>query len=131
MQLPTGIKTLIVVLLASNGATNKLSPPICNNAGSYTDVTSVGIAINHLRSRGGRTYAAPRNCAHLVCVGGAEILLCNDSDRGISPANDYLATYAIDIDQSCTIGGGLGHPQTKGQLFDSDGYNVVVRKGNC
>lgn len=53
------------------------------------------------------------------------------NDYEINPASIYLATYVIDIYNSCRVGSQAG-----GQEFDTDKYNIILRgtggpPGNC
>lgn len=59
------------------------------------------------------------------------MLMTEQNHYTISPNCAYLATYAEDIDSTCGNPDGNGDFTTCGQLFDYDGYNVIVRHDNC
>jgi hypothetical protein len=52
------------------------------------------------------------------------------NDYEINPSAVYLATYAMDIGNSCQISPG-GHYFVGGQEFDTDNYNIIVQAGAC
>ncbi|EPE28266.1 hypothetical protein GLAREA_09386 [Glarea lozoyensis ATCC 20868] len=75
-------------------------------------------------------HTGPRQCNRISCSYKAAIFLCNDNDYDISPKCAYIASYALDLFNSCryvkdTILGVCG------QEFDTDNYNVVVRAAKC
>jgi hypothetical protein len=87
-------------------------------------------------------------CLNLGCFGDAVVQLCNDvvfplpsshallkylqNSYAIAPDCGYLASYADTIITHCVWfdrGGNQG--LTGGQMFDTDGYNVIVKKAKC
>ncbi|KAG4443350.1 hypothetical protein IFR05_001139 [Cadophora sp. M221] len=63
----------------------------------------------------------------------SEILLCNDSDKAINPFCVWIASYAVDISKRCHSTYNDARPRglVGGQEFDTDGFNVIVRKDKC
>ncbi|CAG8957724.1 hypothetical protein HYFRA_00000060 [Hymenoscyphus fraxineus] len=65
-----------------------------------------------------------RTCVRIGCDTPVGIFLCSERDDTISPKCDYLASYAEDIFNRC-------FGVACGQLFDTDGYNVLVSAADC
>ncbi|KAH8751715.1 hypothetical protein F5882DRAFT_470022 [Hyaloscypha sp. PMI_1271] len=92
------------------------------------EATNILQCINFLHSPDlGRIICPGNSCVSMCCINGDNLWLCNYNNFAIDPALDYLASYAYDIEQSCTedwtdpgvwIAG--GHDR------DTDGYAVWV-----
>ncbi|EPE28261.1 hypothetical protein GLAREA_09381 [Glarea lozoyensis ATCC 20868] len=67
----------------------------------------------------------PRTCNQISCSYDSAIILCNDNNYGIRPNCRYIASYATDLVTWCNW---EMFTQVCGQEFDTDHYNVVVRK---
>ncbi|EPE28742.1 hypothetical protein GLAREA_09863 [Glarea lozoyensis ATCC 20868] len=70
-----------------------------------------------------------KSCARIMCWGEADIWLCNDGPHRISPNANYISSYAGDLLKDCTDVNGSGGHFTRGQKFDTDLYNVILRRG--
>ncbi|KAI8945810.1 hypothetical protein F4801DRAFT_584033 [Xylaria longipes] len=68
----------------------------------------------------------PRVCSVITCTRNAAVWLCNDNAAPIAPSCDYLASYVDDIIGTCGQDYDHGHRFCRGQIFDTDSYNVVV-----
>ncbi|KAF3920636.1 hypothetical protein ABW21_db0204844 [Orbilia brochopaga] len=82
--------------------------------------------INHLRAMGeAMCGAAPYTCVGMYCNHNSALLLCNDNNYHIDRPCRYLAEGAADLFNLCS------QRDFKGQRFDSDNFNIVVRRENC
>ncbi|PVH81794.1 hypothetical protein DL98DRAFT_530847 [Cadophora sp. DSE1049] len=72
-------------------------------------------------------------CVRVSCSSNAEIRVCNDSNLEIKPYCAWIASYAFDISKKCYSTWGIARPQglVGGQYFDTDGFNVIVKKDTC
>lgn len=112
----------------------KLLPPICCPIRDWKQAGGGPIdeGIFHLNNVGGTCGVDAKSCSRISCSWGAAIFLCNDNDYGITPQCLYLSTYAHDIRMDCyRADSGDGVFSVCGQEFDSDNYNIIVRKDSC
>ncbi|EWC45609.1 hypothetical protein DRE_05170 [Drechslerella stenobrocha 248] len=76
-----------------------------------------------LRRIGGNCGTKARNCARLSCSWSSGVELCNDRTSFVSIPCNQIADGAEMIANKCV--------NVKGQLFDTTGWNVVVRGSKC
>ncbi|EPE34816.1 hypothetical protein GLAREA_10511 [Glarea lozoyensis ATCC 20868] len=115
---------------------NKVKPPLClkdiDNP-DWQDTMRVCAEKAAYELSQNKTIKVPaRKCVQGACFDEARIYICNDNEYDIEPAGEYLATYANDMVDECTHKKfPLWFPSiTAGQAFDTDNYNVVVRKAD-
>ncbi|CAG8974640.1 hypothetical protein HYALB_00012108 [Hymenoscyphus albidus] len=99
---------------------------------------NVAIAANNLKALGGKVGVYGYKCEQISCHDDTEIVLCNDVANGsmknayyINPDAPYLASYAEDILRDCYLYQWFGDHRewfSCGQYFDTDHYNVIVRR---
>ncbi|EPS45530.1 hypothetical protein H072_443 [Dactylellina haptotyla CBS 200.50] len=73
--------------------------------------------------------SAARTCTRVWCDGGAAIEICNDLTSSITVPCQKVADAADSIAKDCRNHASL--ETTRGQWFDTVGYNIVVRYGGC
>ncbi|KAF2836611.1 hypothetical protein M501DRAFT_1059999 [Patellaria atrata CBS 101060] len=111
-------------------ARNRIWPVQCNPGGDFADVNRISEGIRYLRDLSGgnaRCGVNGRSCARISCSWDAGISLCNDRNDHIDPSCRYLADYAEAIVNDCT----RVPNRVKGQQFDTDNYNVLVKHNPC
>ncbi|KAK6082201.1 hypothetical protein SCUP234_03791 [Seiridium cupressi] len=116
---------------------SKVYLPICNISGYYrghNDLVDVLIKQLRIRGRGCSAKPGPRVCTQVACTGpGVAIFLCNDLDHELEVDCETVADYAQDIRDECDNFPLNTLPETRGQEFDTGGWNVIVggRSGSC
>ncbi|KAH6680327.1 hypothetical protein B0J14DRAFT_648707 [Halenospora varia] len=87
-----------------------------------------------LTIRGVSCGVEAHDCARITCNDKAGVHFCNDTDHKIDASCWYLADYVLNIYNTCNdLQCGLGlcrYNGVCGQQFDTDGYNVIVRRDN-
>ncbi|KAH7380836.1 hypothetical protein BKA64DRAFT_222054 [Cadophora sp. MPI-SDFR-AT-0126] len=70
-------------------------------------------------------------CARISCSWGSAISLCNvtPNPKGLSCA--YMASYAQEIKDRCTITRRKLPDECGGQFWDTEGYNINVFRDSC
>jgi len=115
----------------------KLPPPLCFPVGNWgwskASGETIGEGINYLDQVQALCGVSARSCVRISCSWNSAIYLCNDNYYGITPTCPYMASYAQDIINDCTTPADrvVGDWSVCGQLFDSDGYNIIVRWDAC
>ncbi|MCJ1268637.1 hypothetical protein MMC22_008525 [Lobaria immixta] len=106
---------------------SKIPPPNCD-FGEYVRTKHILYSIDRLNHLPGVCYAdfGSGKCARISCSRYADIILCNDNDHAIALPCRSLAGHAQEIVNHCQLG-----TTVRGQIFDTDDYNVVIRAGNC
>ncbi|KAF8866956.1 hypothetical protein BDZ45DRAFT_768815, partial [Acephala macrosclerotiorum] len=66
-------------------------------------------------------------CARVSCSNKSAIWLCNDNAYGIAPSCTLLANYSASLTPCCTNAENIA----RGQSFDTDNFNVIVRLDSC
>ncbi|KAF3913908.1 hypothetical protein ABW21_db0205082 [Orbilia brochopaga] len=95
-------------------------------AGSNANRGATEENINHLRGIGeAGCGAGPRSCSRIACNWSSAIFLCNDNDHPVNVQCRYLAEGAAELYDHCS------RRDFKGQRFDSDNFNIVVRAADC
>ena len=88
------------------------------------DATNAAQNRGYLASVGGSCMVDANSCIRMACLNTSGLYLCNGNDYQIAPSCSYLATYSLDIEESCQQ---QQYSQSlSGQEFDTDNYNVVV-----
>jgi hypothetical protein len=114
----------------SNSKRSEIKPELCNHIIGYPwnpgDVRELQLGMNKLLVKA-ECEVKGRTCTQVSCVGLSEIVLCSERDYDINVSCATIAGYANDIIKQCTI-----HPNGRilagGQMFDTDGWNVVARQ---
>ncbi|KAL8850858.1 MAG: hypothetical protein Q9221_004171 [Calogaya cf. arnoldii] len=116
-------------------STNVVTGIQCNPGGDSASVEEIKEGIEKLKKLGGECYVNPRSCAKISCEWRSAIFLCNDRDDIIAPNCKLLARDAEDILGACPrIDSGpqdIDDDGLKGQKFDRDNYNVVIKRDKC
>ncbi|KAK6508601.1 hypothetical protein TWF506_010685 [Arthrobotrys conoides] len=84
---------------------------------------------NYLEALGDHTMcgAEPRSCARTGCTDDSAVDLCNDRTTKVDITCPRVGRAAREIAKDCVTMYN-GQETTRGQWFDTTGYNVVVRK---
>ncbi|KAK3295799.1 uncharacterized protein B0H64DRAFT_474703 [Chaetomium fimeti] len=97
-------------------------------------VDSIQDGINYLNNVPGRPWhnPGPGNCARVSCSYRSAIYWCNDN-RFRKELNSFkdIAHGADRIKNTCRRQDGVGSLVTNGQIFYTDGWNVIVRSDSC
>ncbi|KAK2865017.1 hypothetical protein FQN49_003990 [Arthroderma sp. PD_2] len=100
----------------------------CNPQGEHAKMRAIRDGIKYLKGLRGMCSTPGLNCYRVSCSYGSGIFICNDTSHTVEVSCRDLASYAQDIVDMCA-GEYVG--TAKGQEFDSAGFNVIVKKGNC
>ncbi|MCJ1266942.1 hypothetical protein MMC22_006827 [Lobaria immixta] len=105
----------------------KQLPPHCD-VGDYVNTIRVQHAIDAISYLPGSCPVGwgTEKCTRISCHRNIGITLCNDNLHDISPLCRDLAEYAQTIVNECQSG-----TVVRGQVFDSNGFNVIVRAERC
>ncbi|KAL2803003.1 hypothetical protein BJX63DRAFT_437318 [Aspergillus granulosus] len=117
---------------------NQIFPVLCNNRPEgYADSLVIAQGIMYLEGLG-RCHIPARACARVSCSWNSAIWACNDNYGDITPACPYLADYARNIINACTVESSvcgstlcIYQRNARGQQFDTDNYNVIVAGDRC
>ncbi|KAK6349293.1 hypothetical protein TWF730_010043 [Orbilia blumenaviensis] len=90
---------------------------------------AVGQARNNLKNLPAGTMCGgpPHQCSRTTCADGAALDLCNDRSTSLSILCSRVDHASGEIAHDCQDDFD-GETWTKGQWFDTTGYNVVVRR---
>ncbi|KAH6680326.1 hypothetical protein B0J14DRAFT_578375 [Halenospora varia] len=126
---------------------NKRGPPLCCwklgfgwdwDSANANDILRDADYLDAVARTGNVCGVDARTCVRIACSNQSGIVLCNDNNYPIYPQCDYMASYARDIVYACTMGIPTSRNpgadvRTCGQEFDTDNYNIIVRKetNNC
>ncbi|RVD86221.1 uncharacterized protein DFL_004509 [Arthrobotrys flagrans] len=93
-----------------------------NRAGAYAQAA-------YLEALGEHTMcgAEARSCARTGCVNGAAVDLCNDRTTKVDITCPRAGRAAKEIANDCLMIHN-GEETTRGQWFDTTGYNIVIRE---
>ncbi|EFR01023.1 hypothetical protein MGYG_04026 [Nannizzia gypsea CBS 118893] len=100
----------------------------CHPQGGGAKVKSIREGASYLNGLHGKFRPLPRTCSRVSCSWDSGIFLCNDNDHKVSVPCKLVAEYTRDILDICASPDVVS---LRGQEFDSDGWNVVVRESNC
>ncbi|KAL1869380.1 hypothetical protein Daus18300_005592 [Diaporthe australafricana] len=133
-----GLKNTIPDAAANTppGANEKPSTSeVCTARWSQARYTEINNGIRHLRHlQPGRPAMGPgpAACGRVSCSYDSAIWWCNDnSERKELDAWDHIADFAEVILHLCQWQDDGEEYFTRGQLFDSEGWNVIVRGDSC
>ncbi|CAG8975948.1 hypothetical protein HYALB_00007079 [Hymenoscyphus albidus] len=108
----------------------KANANCCRNMPSRTwkgaDTDKARECVGHQLSFYGSCYVNGLSCTRLRCLRGVGLFLCNDNHYEIHPNCDFMGTYGDSLIAQCTWATGGG---TCGQMFDTDGYNIILKDG--
>jgi hypothetical protein len=117
---------------------SQIMPPLCAPVAGQdwtaAFMSHIDAGIFYLNNLHTRLGVSAKSCARISCSYDSTIYLCNDNGGYIEPASTYIASYAQDLVNLCTTGSFTKFPayrKTGGQEFDSDRYNVIVKKDSC
>ncbi|KAF3092847.1 hypothetical protein TWF569_003321 [Orbilia oligospora] len=98
-------------------------------AGNSCLTWAVTQARNNLKNLPAGTMCGgpPNKCSRTTCADGAALDLCNDRTTSLSILCNRVEKASGDIAHDCQDNFD-GETWTKGQWFDTTGYNVVVRR---
>ncbi|KAI0123752.1 hypothetical protein BJ170DRAFT_93467 [Xylariales sp. AK1849] len=115
--------------------------PFCDIPGwSYGSDNYFKLDIDYLKSHkdhSGQPSHCPANpgpvghgrCTRVACQNNAGIFVCNDLDVQVTPMCALVGEYADWIIGNCSDG--LIKSHTQGQIFDTDGWNVILASEPC
>ncbi|KAI3393919.1 hypothetical protein diail_3481 [Diaporthe ilicicola] len=107
---------------------------ICTDRWIFARWTAIGDGIDYLRGlKPGRPAngPGPGACGRVSCSWGSAIYWCNDDDeRKELDSWGRIADGAQTIRDTCWYDAGGASLLTRGQVFDPEGWNVIVRGGD-
>ncbi|EZF32346.1 hypothetical protein H109_07966 [Trichophyton interdigitale MR816] len=101
----------------------------CHPQGGGATLRTIRDGIKYLNGLKGKCKAPPRTCTRVSCSWKAGIYLCNDNLHSVSVPCKQIAEYAQDIVNVCVTNPEVS--SLRGQEFDSDNWNVVIKAGHC
>ncbi|KAH7359645.1 hypothetical protein BKA66DRAFT_228038 [Pyrenochaeta sp. MPI-SDFR-AT-0127] len=67
-------------------------------------------------------------CARIACNAACHVWICNDTNHDVNVGSmDIGRDYVMKVGRECGDSFGRGY----GQVFDGNGFNVIVRGANC
>ncbi|KAN0096044.1 hypothetical protein V8E51_014849 [Hyaloscypha variabilis] len=109
---------------------NQEFPPLCIPVAGWNwqkaDVNAAGQCRSQM-GNAGRVWINAQSCSRVCCVTGNQVWICNDNNYAINPALPYIQSYVGAIVGYCTTSDTVAGPLAGGQMFDTDGYNVILR----
>ncbi|POS68766.1 hypothetical protein DHEL01_v212841 [Diaporthe helianthi] len=111
---------------------------VCTKRWAPTGLGTVLDVMKNIRQFKGQPTAppGPRSCSRIACSSSCRTWLCNDSDEEMNLDSwDVVANAVEDITRQCwwreKDSGGTGlYDVTGGQIFQPDGWNVIVMAGD-
>ncbi|KAI1395053.1 hypothetical protein F4819DRAFT_506214 [Hypoxylon fuscum] len=97
----------------------------------WAQIFRIEEGIDYLKGKTGRCYIGPgpRFCSRLSCSYHSAIYWCNDQDQAVWIDCDRWTSYAQMIVDQCSV---EDSSQTvRGQVFDTDNWNIMVGYGDC
>ncbi|KAI0526015.1 hypothetical protein F5B22DRAFT_642172 [Xylaria bambusicola] len=73
----------------------------------------------------------PGNCSRVSCSYNSGIWFCNDNPQPMSVPCSTFGDRAWDIIEKCYAYGDFPNDSVHGQVFDKDGWNVIVAGADC
>ncbi|KAF4626802.1 hypothetical protein G7Y89_g11356 [Cudoniella acicularis] len=97
------------------------------------DIQRIGQGIQYLDNVDAYCIANGHSCSRISCSYNSDIWLCNDNDGPIYNGCSYMATFAQDIINSCSVDLAPVTWTTiaGGQEFDTNDFNIIVRSDSC
>lgn len=127
----TEIKTRVHLETSTNTPVATQGQQICGVGGKADEgpaVTLIQQQSDYLKGLSGpcNVGAGPQVCSRISCSDNAAVWLCNDNADAIGPQCSSLASYVDDIANDCQEERHHGHITARGQVFDTDNFNVIV-----
>ncbi|KAI0969932.1 hypothetical protein F4678DRAFT_462740 [Xylaria arbuscula] len=99
----------------------------------FASVFHIRQGISYLRKIHGdcTNGPGPGNCGRVSCSYSSGIWFCNDNPHPMSVPCSTFADRAWDIVQKCYSFGDFPTDSVYGQVFDTDGWNVIVAGTDC
>ncbi|KAI6791475.1 hypothetical protein KC360_g8362 [Hortaea werneckii] len=110
----------------------EISPPLCNDdlgGQRYARTKILSNGADYLKGLSGNCRQPPRSCGRVSCSYDAGISFCNDGNNDIYVPCAELGRRVDGIVGLCGDGGTAKF--TKGQVFDTDNWNVIAARSDC
>ncbi|KAI6820062.1 hypothetical protein KC340_g13461 [Hortaea werneckii] len=110
----------------------EISPPLCNDdlgGQRYARTRILSNGADYLKGLNGNCRQPPRSCGRVSCSYDAGISFCNDGNNDIYVPCAELGRRVDGIVGLCGDGG--TRMFTKGQVFDTDNWNVIAARSDC
>ncbi|KAI7183849.1 hypothetical protein KC363_g8017 [Hortaea werneckii] len=110
----------------------EISPPLCNDdlgGQRYARTAILSNGADYLKGLSGVLRQPPRSCGRVSCSYDAGVTFCNDGNEAIPVAAAELGRRVDGIVGLCGDGG--TRMFTKGQVFDTDNWNVIAARSDC
>ncbi|KAI1351451.1 hypothetical protein F5Y01DRAFT_304742 [Xylaria sp. FL0043] len=121
--------------VASNGSVKSEGDTICDVKWDlpFASVFHIRQGISYLRKIHGNCTngPGPGNCSRVSCSWSSGIWFCNDNPYPTSVPCSTFGDRAWDIVENCYATGELPEDAVHGQVFDTDGWNVIVGGVKC
>ncbi|KAI0543070.1 hypothetical protein GGR58DRAFT_7818 [Xylaria digitata] len=100
---------------------------------SFASVFHIRQGISYLHKIHGECTngPGPGNCSRVSCSYHSGIWFCNDNPHPMSVPCSTFGDRAWDIIQKCYSFGDFPDDSVHGQIFDTDGWNVIVAGAHC
>ncbi|RMY82986.1 hypothetical protein D0861_07632 [Hortaea werneckii] len=111
---------------------DQISPPLCNDdlgGQRYARTAILSNGADYLKGLSGVLRQPPRSCGRVSCSYDAGVTFCNDGNEAIPVAAAELGRRVDGIVGLCGDGG--TRMFTKGQVFDTDNWNVIAARSDC
>ncbi|RMX87630.1 hypothetical protein D0868_14951 [Hortaea werneckii] len=111
---------------------DQISPPLCNDdlgGQRYARTRILSNGADYLKGLNGNCRQPPRSCGRVSCSYDAGISFCNDGNNDIYVPCAELGRRVDGIVGLCGDGG--TRMFTKGQVFDTDNWNVIAARSDC
>ncbi|KAI0815917.1 hypothetical protein GGR55DRAFT_369661 [Xylaria sp. FL0064] len=120
---------------ASNNSIKSEGDTICDVQWNlpFASVFHIRQGISYLRKIHGNCTngSGPGNCSRVSCSWSSGIWFCNDNPYPMSVPCSTFGDRAWDIIENCYASGELPEDAVHGQIFDTDGWNVIVGGVHC
>ncbi|KAI6837752.1 hypothetical protein KC332_g4955 [Hortaea werneckii] len=110
----------------------EISPPLCNDdLGGQISARTIYLdrGASYLQGLSGNCRQPPRSCGRVSCSYGAGVTFCNDGNNDVNVACAELGRRVDGIVGLCGDGG--TRKFTRGQVFDTDDWNVIGAYSEC
>ncbi|KAI7363522.1 hypothetical protein KC354_g6418 [Hortaea werneckii] len=110
----------------------EISPPLCNDdlgGQRYARTAILSNGADYLKGLSGVLRQPARSCGRVSCSYDAGVTFCNDGNEAIPVAAAELGRRVDGIVGLCGDGG--TRMFTKGQVFDTDDWNLIAARSDC
>ncbi|RMZ00278.1 hypothetical protein D0860_08042 [Hortaea werneckii] len=110
----------------------EISPPLCNDElGGQRDARTFYLdrGASYLQGLSGNCRQPPRSCGRVSCSYNAGVTFCNDGNNDVVVPCAELGRRVDGIVGLCGDGG--TRTFTRGQVFDTDNWNVIAARSDC